>query len=51
MFLIGEVPLYLAHKKQHLPRTLQSDYAQGPMVALGVGLFKERGDPVQCTQD
>jgi len=30
---------YLGHKNQHSPRTLQQDYAQGPMVALGEGLF------------
>ena len=28
---------YLAHKKQRPPRTLQSDYAQGPMVVPGKG--------------
>jgi hypothetical protein len=29
---------YLAQKKQHLPKTLQYDYAQSPMVALEGGL-------------
>jgi hypothetical protein len=28
---------YLDHKKQRPPRTLQCDYAWGPMVALGGG--------------
>ena len=28
---------YLAHKKQHPPRTLHQDYAWVPMVVLGRG--------------
>ena len=40
MFLMSEVPQgHLAHKKEPPPRTLQYDYAQGPMVVLGGGLF------------
>ena len=30
---------YLAHKKPHPPRTLQSAYISGPLVVLGGGLF------------
>ena len=30
---------HLAQKKQRPPRTLQWDYAYGPMVALGGGCF------------
>jgi len=30
---------YLTHKKQHSPRTPQEDFAYGPMLALGGGLF------------
>ena len=30
---------YLAHKKLHPPRTLQQEYAEGPMVVLGGGGF------------
>ena len=30
---------YLAHKKLRPPRNLQYDYAWGPMVVLGGGLF------------
>ena len=38
---------YLDLKKQHPPRNLQKDYAQGPMVALGGGAVSyERGTPV-----
>ena len=38
---------YLAHKKQPPLRTLQQDYAQGPMVVLGgVAVSYERGTPV-----
>ena len=41
---------YLAHKKPRAPRTLQSDYAQGPMVILGEGVFFcERSTPVHGT--
>ena len=29
---------YLAHKKQRPPRSLQQDYAQGPMVVSGGGV-------------
>ena len=37
---------YLAHKKTH-PRTLQQDYAQGPVVFLGGwAFFHKRGTPV-----
>ena len=39
---------YLAHKKRPPPRTLQHDYTQGPMVALGeVAVSYERGTPVR----
>jgi hypothetical protein len=38
-FLMGEVPLYLTHKKRHPARTLQWPYAQGPMAILGGWLF------------
>jgi hypothetical protein len=39
---------YLAHKKQHPPRTLQEDYAEGPMVVLGGGAASyKRGNVVQ----
>ena len=38
---------HLTHKKQRPPRTLQQDYAQGPMVALGGwAVSYERGTPV-----
>ena len=40
---------YLAHTKQRPPRTLQSDHALGPMVALGGGAVSyERGTPVHA---
>ena len=43
---------YLAHKKQRPPRTLQKDYAWGPMVTLGGGAVSYgRGTPVQDSQD
>ena len=39
---------YLAHKKPPLPMTLQKNYAQGPMGALGGGAVSdERGTPVR----
>ena len=32
---------YLAHQKQRLARTLHKEYAQGPVLVLGVGaVFK-----------
>ena len=38
---------YVAHKKQRPPRTLQKDYALGPMVVLGGGAASyERNSPV-----
>jgi len=38
---------YLAHKKQRPPRTLQWDYAYGPMAVLvGENVSYERGTPV-----
>ena len=43
----GRLQGYLAHKEHHPPRTLQSDYVEGHMVALGkVGISYERGTPV-----
>ena len=39
---------YLAHKKQRPPRTLQQQYAYGPMATLGGGaVVCERGTPVE----
>ena len=41
---------YLAHKKQRPPRTLQQEYAQGPMVVLrGGAVSYQRGTPVTIT--
>ena len=40
---------YLAHKKLRPPRTLQQDYALGPMVVLGGGLFLMREVTMQPT--
>jgi len=38
---------YLVHKKTLPPRTLQQDYAEGPVVVLGGGVVSyERGSPV-----
>ena len=38
---------YLAHERYPPPRTLQQDYAQGPLVVLGGGAISyERGTPV-----
>ena len=34
-----QVQVYLAHKKLPPPRTLQQDYAQGPMVVIRGGRF------------
>ena len=45
------MPGYLAHKKQRPPRTLQKDYAQGPMEALGRGAVSyERCTPVRLVK-
>jgi hypothetical protein len=39
---------YLAHKNLLPPRTIQYDYAEGPMVVLGgLAVSYERGTPVQ----
>jgi len=39
--------VHLTHKKQRIPRTLQQDYAQCPVVPLeGGGVSYERGTPV-----
>jgi len=44
-----KVQVYLVHKKQIHPRTLQSAYAKGPMLVLGGGaLSYERGTPVMA---
>ena len=44
---MGLVQGYLVHKKLRTPRTLQEDYAQGPMVVLGgVADSDEQGSPV-----
>ena len=41
---------YLAHKKLHTPRTVQQDYAWGPMAALGGrAVSYQRGTPVRET--
>ena len=40
----------LAHKKQRSPRTLQQDYAYGPMVVLkGGAVSYERSSQVGCS--
>ena len=41
-----EIQGYLAHEKQHSLRTLQWDFAQGPMGALWGGLFFIREAPL-----
>ena len=42
---------YLAHTKTFPPRTLQQDYAQGPMVVLwGGGLFDTSETPLSTTR-
>ena len=42
-FMVDVASESLAHKKPHPPRTLQSGFAQGPMVALGgVAISYER---------
>jgi len=41
---------YLAHKKQRPSRTLQQEYAVGPMVVLwGGAVSYERGTPCTAT--
>ena len=50
--LAGEVQGYLAHKKPRPLRTLQKDYAQGPMEVLrGGAVSYERGTPVCETRE
>ena len=45
-------PHNLAHAEPRPPRTLQQDYAQGPMMFLGGwAVSYERGTPVPSTQD
>ena len=40
---------HLAYKKPHHPRTLQSAYAQGPVVVLGGGHFLMSEVPLYLT--
>ena len=48
-FLRAWIQENLAHKKPRPPRTLQSAYAQGPMVGpRGGSVSYERGIPVCC---